>query len=304
MRGPDFDAAGDRDENFQRGRSPKTSLRIGILLGFLAALGAGSVSSAQTPSPTAGDGMAANALRGRLGAIDTAAAMRGATLYRSSCSFCHGGEGRGAQGPDLTASLIVLADPKGEALGAFLKVGKPASGMPAFPNFASTELTEITAFLQARATEGRRSANADPVNILVGDVVAGRSYFDKTGRCSSCHSPDGDLKGIGSRYNPMALQARMINPRVGPRPAGAKPQPPTMVTVTGARAAPVTGRLVQINDFYVTLIDPKGVRRTFARDNDAPKVVVSDPMEAHRQMLKQWTDKDMWNVTAYLASLK
>jgi cytochrome c oxidase cbb3-type subunit 3 len=43
---------------------------------------------------------------------------------------------------------------------------------------------------------------------------------------------------------------------------------------------------------------------TIARDNDVPKVVVHDPAEAHRQMLLHWSDRDLWNVTAYLASLK
>lgn len=248
--------------------------------------------------------MAANALRGRLGTIDTAAAQRGAATYRSSCGFCHGAEGRGAQGPDLTASLIVLADAQGRALNGFLKVGRPATGMPAFTNFTEAQVFEMTAFLQARATEGRRTANPNPTAVLVGDAKAGQTYFEGEGKCVACHSAAGDLKGVGARYNPMVLQGRMINPKIGARSPGSKPAPPVKVTVTERGKASVTGTLVQINDFDVTLIDANGVRRTFSRDNEIPRVVVDDPMEGHRQMMRRWTDKNMWNVTAYLAGLK
>ena len=66
----------------------------------------------------------------------------------------------------------------------------------------------------------------------------------------------------------------------------------------------VHGRLVQVNAFFVTLVDGKGVRRTIERDNEVPKVEIDDPLEFHRRQMLKWTDQDMWNVTAYLASLK
>ena len=47
-----------------------------------------------------------------------------------------------------------------------------------------------------------------------------------------------------------------------------------------------------------------GTLRTFRRDGDVPKVVVTDPLQAHLDHLTKWTDADMHNMTAYLASLK
>ncbi len=35
-----------------------------------------------------------------------------------------------------------------------------------------------------------------------------------------------------------------------------------------------------------------------------PKVVVTDPLQAHFDLLPKWTDTDMHNMTAYLATLK
>jgi hypothetical protein len=33
-------------------------------------------------------------------------------------------------------------------------------------------------------------------------------------------------------------------------------------------------------------------------------VVLTDPLQAHMDLLRKWTDRDMHNVTAYLVSLK
>ena len=38
------------------------------------------------------------------------------------------------------------------------------------------------------------------LDILVGDPKAGEAFFNGAGRCSSCHSPAGDLKGVGAKY--------------------------------------------------------------------------------------------------------
>jgi mono/diheme cytochrome c family protein len=115
---------------------------------------------------------------GRLGAsVDPIAAERGAELYRPSCGFCHGAEGRGAQGPNLHASLFVMGDPTGKPLHDFLQVGRPAAGMPPFPQFTADQVRDLTAFLQRQAQGGRRR-NIDPSAILVGDAQAGRTYFE------------------------------------------------------------------------------------------------------------------------------
>ena len=66
----------------------------------------------------------------------------------------------------------------------------------------------------------------------------------------------------------------------------------------------VTGRLLHIDDFLVVVQTGDGTERSFARDGDAPKVVVRDPLQGHRDLLSQYTDKDIHDVTAYLVTLK
>src|SRR6185295_15056982 len=104
----------------------------------------------------------------------------------------------------------------------------------------------------------------------------------------------------------------MILPRSAP-PRG-PPMPPyrapnaVKVTLTppGATSGEaVTGTLVRLTDFDVTLYEPKsGQMRSWLRNGDNPKVTVTDPLQAHVEMLPKWTDADMHNVTAYLAGVK
>ena len=237
---------------------------------------------------------------------DPAAIERGRTLYSSGCAFCHGADARGAQGPDLARSLQVTNDEGGQVLGEFLKVGRPANGMPPFPTLTAADLRDLSAFLKTRVAAARSRPPMDPASIVVGNASAGAAYFNGAGRCATCHSPTGDFKGIGAKYNPVVLQGRMINPRVvgGGRGVTVPPPPPATVKVTLPGGHVVAGRLVSVNDFFVTLVDGTGVRRTIARDNEVPKVEISDPLEPHRQQMLVYTDQMMHDLVAYLVTLK
>jgi mono/diheme cytochrome c family protein len=48
--------------------------------------------------------------------------------------------------------------------------------------------------------------------VLTGDSKAGAVYFNGEGKCSTCHSPTGDLAKIGSRMDPPTLQQRFSVP--------------------------------------------------------------------------------------------
>src|SRR5262245_58277369 len=61
---------------------------------------------------------------------DPAAIERGKALYSVNCSLCHGVDARGAQGPSLIRSEIVLKDQKGELIADVVRQGRPAKGMP------------------------------------------------------------------------------------------------------------------------------------------------------------------------------
>jgi cytochrome c oxidase cbb3-type subunit III len=241
---------------------------------------------------------------------DSAAVERGQQLLTSQCGFCHGSNARGgSSGPDLTRSEIVQTDDSGRQLGEFLRVGRPDKGMPRF-DLTAAQNADLAAFLHAAIYLNSNRRLYKILDILVGDAKAGEAFFNGAGKCRTCHSPSNDLKAIGAKYaDPATLQGRMVLPRGAP--PGSPPTPPhrapnaLKVTVTPPSGAAVTGALVRVTDFDVTLYEPtSGQMRSWLRNGDTPKVVVIDPLQGHTDMLTKWTDADMHNVTAYLASLK
>ena len=94
-------------------------------------------------------------------------------------------------------------------------------------------------------------------------------------------------------------------PLAGTRPPPMTTRRETTVVVTLPDGTEVIeGRLERIDDFMVTLTQADGTPRSFRRNGDVPKVDVRDPLEAHRNLLPVYTDKDIHDVTAYLAGVK
>ena len=244
---------------------------------------------------------------------DAAAAVeRGREILIARCGFCHGTNGRGgAGGSDLTRSPIVQEDEGGKQLNAFLKVGRPEKNMPKF-DLPDQEVADLAAFLHATIRAVSNRGDYQILDIVTGDPKRGAAYFQGAGGCASCHSVEGDLKGVGAKYEPVALQQRMLLPRGGQRMGGGPRRgfapflDPNAVKATVALPdGPVTGALVRLTDFEVTIYDASAQRpRSFLRQDGMPAVTLTDPLQAHVDLLRRWTDPDMHDVTAYLVSLK
>jgi len=245
--------------------------------------------------------------------FEPAAVERGKTTFFVNCGFCHGANARGGDGgPDLIRSVIVLDDEKGKELGEFLKIGRPDKGMQSFASLRADQISDIATFLHSEVYLAANRRTYEIRDIVVGDAKAGEAFFNGTGKCAGCHSPTGDLKGIGTRYDPVLLQGRIVMPRSqrggGGDPAVAGPPQPQgpvpTVTVTLPSGASYSGALVRVTDFDVTLRDSSGQIRSFTRNDESPKVEIKDPLQAHIDMLSKYKDADIHNLTAYLVTLK
>ena len=228
--------------------------------------------------------------------VDAAAADRGKTTYVAECITCHGPKARGAEtGADLVRSMVVLRDRTGSELGPFLRKGHPMQTNRPSANLTQSQVQELSHFLKQRFNDTLRSAPTYRVqDVLTGDARAGAAYFNGAGTCSSCHSPTGDLAGVGKKYDPPTLQQRFLFPQR---------TKPVTVTVMPPSGPAVSGTLIRMDDFNISLRDASGEYRAWKR-TPALKVEKNDPYAAHVDLLDKYTDKNMHDIVRYLETLK
>ena len=280
----------------------------------------------QTPAPPAGGGRQGTPPPGRGGGgmlagagpsdkpvVDPAAADRGRKTWAAECINCHGTQARGSDnGPNLVRSVVVLRDRYGSQLGPYLKGHKLQSGAMG-ASLTGEQIQDLAHFLRQRVNDGLRGSPLFQAgNVLTGDPKAGAAYFNGEGKCATCHSPTGNLAGIGTRLEPIDIQQRFLFPATGrggrggrgrgAAPAGV-PSTAVRVTVTPPGGEPVSGVLVQMDDFFVSLRTDDGTPRTFRRVSGM-KVDKRDPLAYHVELLDRITDKHMHDVVAYLETLK
>ncbi len=238
---------------------------------------------------------------------DPAQVSRGKTLYEINCRGCHGADLRGGDlgGPNLLRSQVALSDLHGELIVPIIQGSRQKMGMPkiglSIPD-SEAVAAYVRSVIETIQGQGAPPSERQPPSILIGNASEGKSYF--AAKCSSCHSATGDLQGIAMKItDPKKLQTTWVagggredEENEGPR------------TITAAVALPggenITGKLLHIDDFLVVLQLQDGTERSFRRDGDSPHVTVHDPMQMHRDLLAQYTDKDIHDVTAYLVTLK
>jgi mono/diheme cytochrome c family protein len=226
---------------------------------------------------------------------DKAAAKRGEPLFQRNCAFCHGQQARGATGASLITSDEVLGDDHGEHLVPFLKKGRPQNGMPAFAAMSDDQLSDIAEFLHLQVEDVANRGTYKVLNILVGDAAEGRAYVNA--HCMSCHTAD-RFAHIASQFrSPEQLQRGWIWPtRNGDGSLS------TTATVKTSDGRIAVGRVTQVSDFRITLVDRAGQMHVIDREPGV-EVQIKDPLAAHQELIMMLTNNDMHNVTAYLETL-
>ena len=239
-------------------------------------------------------------------AVDAAALDRGRALWAGHCIDCHGTQARGGSGPNIIRTTTVNFDRSslspGSVLGPFLTKGHPTqSGKPS-ASFTHDEVVSLAHFLRQKVNDTMRASPLFPVaDILIGDRTAGEAYFNGAGGCATCHHATANsLAGIRGRVDTTVdLQQRMLFPMRG---RGADNPYAVQVTVTPSSGPVLSGTLVERSDFYVTMRQPDGTIR--AVPTTGAKVVTTNPLQAHIDLLDRITDKQIHDVVAYLESLK
>lgn len=264
--------------------------------------------AAQKPAPTAPRRPGGFVPGQKREAEDPATVARGKTLFEINCRACHGADLRGGDmgGPNLLRSPAALTDRHGELIVPIIQGSRQKQGMPAInisPDDAQAVAAYVRQMIGGIGSQGRppEADRKDP-DILVGNANEGKAYF--AAKCSGCHSVTNDLKGYASRITDQKkLQSTWVAGGRDSEELSPSRTPTAEVKLRSGQQA--SGLVVHIDDFLVTLKLADGTQRSFARRGPAdPEVTIHDPLKTHRDMLSQYTDKDIHDVTAYLITLK
>lgn len=238
--------------------------------------------------------------------VDPDAAVRGKTVYTADCLSCHGPMARGGSGgPDLVRSSIVLHDRYGNVLAPYLRDKHPKTDAAPITALSKANIQDLSHFLREQVNNTLRSGPFTKVlDVLTGDPQAGKAYFNGPGGCTNCHSVRGDLSGIASKYDPPALQQRLLFPRTVALGRGVLPTvKPVTVEVTSEGGQSILGTLEYVDEFNVSLRDGSGTYHSWKRTPEL-KIDIHDPYKAHDDLLDRITDPDIHNLVAYLETLK
>jgi len=133
----------------------------------------------------------------------------GERLFRLHCAECHGVDGRGGRGPDLTRGVYRHGSTD-QALYQTISQGVAGTQMPG-TSLSERQLLQIVKHVRGLASSARVSVPGDP--------AAGRKLFVGKGGCPRCHMVRGvggrlgpDLTNIGSLRSPPNLQASILRP--------------------------------------------------------------------------------------------
>lgn len=222
---------------------------------------------------------------------DRVAAARGAPLFGQTCAVCHGKAARGAMAPSLITSDLVLTDQHGAQLVPFLKKGIPEKGMPAFATMSDQQLMDIIEFLHLQVEDVANRGNYQVLNILVGNVAKGKVYVEA--HCMSCHTTETFAHIASKFHSPEQLQRNWIWP-------GRDENMSAKIEKSGVT---ISGRVTQISDFRITVVDKSGEMHTIDR-GPGVEVEISDRLAAHQELVRTLANDDMHNVTSYLETLK
>ena len=131
----------------------------------------------------------------------------GRTSFQSRCASCHGFDGTGNRGPDLTRGVFRHGS-SDRALFLNILNGIAGTGMPSV-RLSDKEMWQIVAYVRSLSRRGRPVA---------GDSVAGRQVYEGTA-CVQCHWIDGqggrlgpELTSVGWRRSAMHLRASILDP--------------------------------------------------------------------------------------------
>ena len=80
-------------------------------------------------------------------------------------------------------------------------------------NLTEDQISDVVAWLHVQTYAADHRNTYLFLDALTGDAKKGEAYFNGAGKCATCHSPTGDLKGIGAKFDAHEMQGHWLQPR-------------------------------------------------------------------------------------------
>ena len=225
---------------------------------------------------------------------DPDAIRNGLGLYRARCADCHGMDGRGVRGPDLTGQLVF--DSSDGRLFDVLRRGVPGTEMPRVdPRAPDSEVWQTIVYLRTLSTP---VANETPR----GNVDNGERIFRTI--CARCHRVNGrggalgpDLSRIGAARSRAALVREI---RGSSEYLRSGYEPVTLVTNDGER---VLGVKKNEETFSIQIMDI-GERLQGYLKEDLRELINETQSMMPDYRPAQLSEADLDDLVSYLGSLR
>ena len=218
----------------------------------------------------------------------------GAKVFRRSCSLCHGADGTGGDGPDLTRGVFRHGS-SDAALFRNILTGIPNSGMGGIYQ-PDKSIWQVVSYVRSLSRAGGEEE-------VPGDPRRGGMLYRSRGSCSDCHRLNGsggrlgpDLSDLGWRRAPDHIRASIVEP------AESIDGGYRTVEVRTESGAIVRGVLRNEDRFSIQLFDEFENLRSFQKTDlaaiDKPEESLMPPLGSF------FRGRDLDDLVAYLYSLR
>lgn len=225
-------------------------------------------------------------------------------MFRGLCSGCHGGQGRGGKGPDLTDDRW-LHGSKDEDIIRVIKNGVPGTTMKKLgESLKDQQIDKIVAYIRTLA---RAPGDSNWHPYMPGDPKLGEQlFFDEKGKalCSKCHTVKRKGGNIGPtldriavRRSPEYIMESIVQPSkfIDPMYEAVQVGTPQGKLLTGVR--------INETNFNILLREENGKVHSFnKRDLEGFQVLKKSLMPEN--ITEQLTVKQLHDLFAFLMTLE
>ena len=218
----------------------------------------------------------------------------GAKVFRRSCSLCHGADGTGGDGPDLTRGAFRHGS-SDAALFRNILTGIPNTGMGGIYQ-PDRSIWQVVSYVRSLSRGGGEEE-------VPGDPRRGRMLYMSRGSCSDCHRLNGsggrigpDLSDLGWQRAPAHIRASITDP------AESIGDDYRTVEVRTRDGGVVRGVLRNEDRYSIQLLDEFENLRSFQK---ADLAAIEKPEESLMPPLSSFfRGRDLDDLVAYLYSLR